>query len=43
MTDTADDIGDDETEHHEDGDGRDDINACLQKLGRIDIGKRKLE
>lgn len=39
VADTADDVGDDEADDHEDGDGRDDVDARRRELRRIDIGK----
>ena len=39
VADMADDVGDDEADDHEDGDGRDDVDARRRELRRIDIGK----
>lgn len=41
MADMSYDIGDDEADDHEDGNGCDDIDARRRELGRIDIGKNE--
>ena len=39
MADTGYDIGDDEADEHEDGNGGDDIDTCCRELRRIDVGE----